>query len=37
MIEIEATTKNRLIIDKCKQLVLANYKEPGLIGHFDDV
>ena len=36
MIEIEATAKNRLIIDKYKELVLANYKEPDLSGHFDD-
>ena len=35
-VEIEATAKNRLIIDKYKELVLANYKEPGLNGHFDD-
>ena len=26
---------NRLIIDKYKELVLANYKEPDLNGHFD--
>ena len=36
VIEIEATAKNRLIIDKCKELVLANCKEPDLNGHFDD-
>ena len=36
MIEIEATAKTRLMIDKYKELVLANYKEPGLNGHFDD-
>ena len=36
VIEIEATAKNRLIIDKHKELVLANYKEPDLNGHFDD-
>ena len=39
VVEIEATAKNRLIIDKYKQLVLANYKEPDLNvlnGHFDD-
>ena len=28
--------KNRLIIDKYKELVLANYKQPDLNGHFDD-
>ena len=36
---LEATAKNRLIIDKYKtykELVLANYKEPDLNGHFDD-
>ena len=32
----EAPAKNRLIIDKYKELVLANYKEPDLNGHFDD-
>ena len=36
VIEIKATEKNRLIIDKYKELVLANYKEPDLNGHFDD-
>ena len=35
VIEIEATAMNRLIIDKYKELVLANYKEPDLYGHFD--
>ena len=33
VIEIEATAKNRLIIHKYKELVLANYKEPDLNGH----
>ena len=33
---IEAPAKNRLIIDKYKELVLANYKEPDLNGHSDD-
>ena len=33
VIELEATAKNRLIIDKHKELVLANYKEPDLNGH----
>ena len=33
--EIEATAMNRLITDKYKELVLANYKEPDLNGHFD--
>ena len=36
VIEIEATAKTRLMIDKYKELVLANYKEPDLNGHFDD-
>ena len=36
MVEIEATSKNRLIIDKYKELVLGNYKEPSQNGHFDD-
>ena len=36
MIEIEATAKNRLVIDKYKKLLLANYKEPDLNGYFDD-
>ena len=33
---MEAKAKNRLIIDKYKELVLANYKEPDLNGYFDD-
>ena len=33
---MEATAKNRLIIDNYEELVLANYKEPDLNGHFDD-
>ena len=36
VVEIEATAKNRLIIDKNKELVLANYKEPDLNEHFCD-
>ena len=36
MVEIEATSKNRLIIDKYKELVLGNNKEPSQNGHFDD-
>ena len=36
VVEIKATAKNGLIIDKYKELVLANYKEPDLNGHFDD-
>ena len=34
-----STAKNRsdrLIIDKYKELLLANYKEPDLNGHFAD-
>ena len=31
-----ATAKNRLIIDKYEELVLANYKETDLNRHFDD-
>ena len=34
VVEIEATSKNRLIIDKYKELV--NFKEPSQNGHFDD-
>ena len=33
---MEVTAKNRLIIDKYEELVLVNYKEPYLNGHFDD-
>ena len=33
---MEATAKNRLIIDKYEELVLANYKEHDLNGYFDD-
>ena len=36
VVEIAATSKNRLIIDKYKKLVLGNYKKPDLNGHFDD-
>ena len=36
MIEVEATSKNRLIMGKYKELVLANYKEPDLNAHFED-
>ena len=36
VIEIEATAKNRLIIDKYKELVLANYKESDLNAPFED-
>ena len=36
VIEMEATAKNRLIIDKYKELVLANYKQAEPNRHFDD-
>ena len=31
-----ATTRNKAILDKCKELVTANYKEPGQDGMSDD-
>ena len=36
VIEMEATTRNREIINKYKQLVVTNYKEPDKNGLFDD-
>ena len=36
VIEMEATARNREIIDKYKQLVLTSYKEPDKNGLFDD-
>ena len=33
---MEATARNREIIDKYKQLVLTSYKEPDKNGLFDD-
>ena len=33
IIEMDATTRNKSILDKCKELVTANnYKEPGQYG-----
>ena len=36
VIETEATTRNREIINKYKQLVVTSYKEPDKNGLFDD-
>ena len=36
VIENEATTRNREIINKYKQLVVTSYKEPDRNGLFDD-
>ena len=33
---MEATARNREVIDKYKQLVLTSYKEPDKNGLFDD-
>ena len=36
IVEMDATTRNRAILEKYKQIVIANYKEPGQDGKFDD-
>ena len=36
VIEMEATTRKREIINKSKQLVVTSYKEPDKNGLFDD-
>ena len=33
---MDATTRNKAIINKYKQLNVANYKEPGQDGMFDN-
>ena len=34
--EMDLTEKNKAILEKYKQIVVSNYKEPGIDGHFDD-
>jgi len=36
IVEMDATTRNRTILEKCKQIAIANYKKPGQDGKFDD-
>ena len=33
--EMDLTERNKAILEKYKQIVLSNYKEPGIDGHFD--
>ena len=34
--EMDLTERNKAILEKYKQIVVTNYKEPGIDGHFDD-
>ena len=34
--EMDLTERNKGILEKYKQIVVSNYKEPGIDGHFDD-
>ena len=34
--EIDLTERNKAILEKYKQIVVSNYKEPGIDGHLDD-
>ena len=34
--EMDLTERNKAILEKYKQIVVSNYKEPGIDGHFDD-
>ena len=34
--EMDLTERNNAILEKYKQIVVSNYKEPGIDGHFDD-
>ena len=34
--EMDLTERNKAILQKYKQIVVSNYKEPGIDGHFDD-
>ena len=33
--EMDLTERNKVILEKYKQIVVSNYKEPGIEGHFD--
>ena len=34
--EMDLTERNKAILEKYKQIVVPNYKEPRMDGHFDD-
>ena len=34
--EMDLTARNKAILEKYKQIVVSNYKEPGMDGNFDD-
>lgn len=34
--EMDLTERNKAILEKYKQIVVSDYKEPGIDGHFDD-
>ena len=34
--QMDLTERNKAILEKYKQLVVSNYKEPGIDVHFDD-
>ena len=34
--EMDLTERNKPILEKYKQIVVSNYKEPGMDGNFDD-
>ena len=34
--EMDLTERNKAILEKYKQIVVSNYKEPGIDGHFND-
>ena len=34
--EMDLTERNKAILEKYKQIVVSNYKESGIDGHFDD-
>ena len=34
--EMDLTKRNKAILEKYKQIVVSNYKEPGMDGNFDD-
>ena len=34
--ETDLTERNKAILEKYKQIVVSNYKEPGMDGNFDD-
>ena len=34
--EVDLTERNKAILAKYKQIVVSNYKEPGMDGNFDD-